>query len=263
MDFEELREYIPGDDVRSIDWNVTARMRRPFVKNYREERELNAIVALDISGSSDFGTCRTMKRAYAARVAATLLFSALRSGDKASLLLFTSEVELFLPPRKGKRHFLRAVRELIACEPRKRGTDLRAALRFLDHTARPRSIIFLITDFLHTVDAREEGDIFQQIGGTNARHDLVCVHLTDPRERLLPAAGLLALEDAETGEVVEVNSDSPAFREAYAAEAAEREAALERALVRQNVDLLRLENGADYPALLTRFFESRKRLRSR
>src|SRR5450755_4763251 len=148
MDFEELREYIPGDDVRDIDWNVTNRLGRPFVKRYREERELAAVLAVDVSGSSAFGSGNLSKREYAAEVAATLALSATRNGDKVALLLFTEQTELFIPPRKGRRHILRIVREMLAFEPKKRGTDIPAALAFLNHTLPRRSIVFLLTDFL-------------------------------------------------------------------------------------------------------------------
>src|SRR5208337_4410946 len=202
MDFEELREYIPGDEVRDIDWNVTYRMGRPFVKRYREERELALILAVDISASSAFGSWRRSKREFAAEIAGTLAISAARSSDKVGLLLFTDQVELFLPPRKGRRHILRIVKEMLFFTPRSRGTNIPAALTFLNHVVRRRSIVFLFTDFLHSFGAdarslRAGRDVFQEIGMTNARHDLVCVHLHDPRESSLPNAGLLTIEDAE------------------------------------------------------------------
>ena len=171
MDFEELREYVPGDDVRTIDWNVTARMRRPFVKLHREERELGVMLVLDISASGEFGSGGQTKRDYAAEVAATLAFSALRNGDKVGLLLFSDDVELFLPPKKGRKHFLRVIREALAFEPKRRGTDIRSALAFLNHVTNRRSIVFLLTDFLHSA---EEGShtLFTEIGRTHSRHDL-------------------------------------------------------------------------------------------
>src|SRR5438552_11446021 len=152
-DFEELREYIPGDEVRDIDWNVTYRMGCPFVKRYREERELTMVLAVDISGSSAFGSLRRTKRAFATEIAGTLAISAARSSDKIALLLFTDQVELFVPPRKGRRHILRLVREMLFFEPKHRGTNIPAALTFLNHVLHRRSIIFLLTDFLHSVVA--------------------------------------------------------------------------------------------------------------
>ena len=258
MDFEELREYVPGDDVRTIDWNVTARMRRPFVKLHREERELGVMLVLDISASGEFGSGGQTKRDYAAEVAATLAFSALRNGDKVGLLLFSDDVELFLPPKKGRKHFLRVIREALAFEPKRRGTDIRSALAFLNHVTHRRSIVFLLTDFLHSA---EEGShtLFTEIGRTHSRHDLICLHLSDPRERDLPPAGLLTLEDAETGEHLEVDTARASTRAAFAAESARRLDALDRSLSHTGVDILRLSPGAPYAAVLQKFFEQRRR----
>ena len=157
MDFEELREYMPGDDVRDIDWNVTNRLGRPFVKRYREERELAAVLAVDVSGSSAFGSGNLSKREFAAEVAATLALSATRNGDKVALLLFTEQTELFIPPRKGRRHILRIVREMLAFAPKKRGTDIPAALAFLNHALPRHSIVFLLTDFLGSAGTPASG----------------------------------------------------------------------------------------------------------
>src|SRR5438093_6038053 len=226
MDFEELREYIPGDEVRDIDWNVTFRMGRPFVKRFREERELALVLAVDVSASSAFGSLRRTKREFAAEIAGTLAISASRSSDKVALLLFTDQIELYLPPRKGRRHILRLIRETLFFEPKHTGTRIPAALAFLNHVLHRRSIVFLLTDFLHSFAPASvplshpmgEGpgvragrpnqpgsgrDTVQEIGLTNARHDLVCLHLHDPRESALPPAGLVTIEDAETGEVLE------------------------------------------------------------
>jgi uncharacterized protein (DUF58 family) len=261
MDFEELREYIPGDDVRSIDWNVTARMRRPFVKNFREERELTTYLVFDVSASGEFGSQRMTKREFAAEVAATLAVSAMKNGDKVGLLLFTDEVELFLRPKKGKRHLLRIIRELVAFTPRHRRTDVQGALKFLNHVAKRRAIVFLVTDFLHSFekDTRDGRDLFDEIGQTNVRHDLVSIHLHDPRELVLPAAGVLTLEDAETGEVFTVDAAKPTVREAYAREADERITRLDRAFAETGVDTLRLIAGQEFAPRLQRFFEQRRR----
>jgi uncharacterized protein (DUF58 family) len=267
MDFEELREYMPGDDVRDIDWNVTYRMGRPFVKRFREERELGVVLAVDVSGSSGFGSTRQSKRQFAAEVAATLAFSAAHNSDKVGLLLFTDRNELYLPPRKGRRHILRLVRELLAFQPTRRGTDISGALAFLNHLLHRRSIIFLLTDFLHSSglagETRAGGrDVTLEIGLTNARHDLVCVHLHDPRESALPNAGLLTVEDAETGELVEVDSGRETARRTYAEVNAARLADLDRALNQAGVDTLRLNTAEPFAHTLQRFFETR-RLRRR
>jgi uncharacterized protein (DUF58 family) len=258
MDFEELREYIPGDDVRTIDWNVTARMRRPFVKLHREERELSVMLVLDVSASEDFGSAAQTKRDYAAEVAATLAFSALRNGDKVGLLLFSDTVELFVPPKKGRKHLLRVIREALAFRPKQRGTDIRGALAFLNHVAHRRSIVFLLSDFLHTTGTASH-ELFTEIGRTHMRHDLVCLHLNDPRERSLPPSGLLTVEDAETGEHLEVDTNRLFTREAYEKSASERLEMLDRALAHTGVDVVRLSPGDPYASILQHFFEQRRR----
>ncbi len=280
MDFEELREYMPGDDVRNIDWNVTNRLGRPFVKRFREERELAAVIAMDVSGSSAFGSGNLSKREYAAEVAATLALSATRNGDKVALLLFTEEVELFIPPRKGRRHILRIVREMLAFTPKKRGTDIPAALAFLNHALPRRSIVFLLTDFLDSKNAapspgfatlspsggegRVRGrDVIQELGITNARHDLVCLHLHDPRESELPDAGMVTIEDAETGEILELDSSRGAVRTRFASVNEERLEQLDQSLNRAAVDTLRLNTAAPFAQTLQRFFEIRRGRRRR
>jgi uncharacterized protein (DUF58 family) len=264
MDFEELREYIPGDDVRDIDWNVTNRMGRPFVKRHREERELGIILALDISASGAFGSVRRSKREFAAEVAATLAFSAARNSDKVGLALFTDRVELFVPPRKGRRHILRLLREMLFFQPQRRGTDIATALQWLNHAIKRRSLVFLLTDFLHSFDSdpafsASERDVVQEIGHTNSRHDLVCVHLHDPREGELPDAGLLTIEDAETGELLELDSGRRGVREMYARTNRERIADLDRALRQAGVDTVRLRTDEPFAQALQTFFELRRR----
>jgi uncharacterized protein (DUF58 family) len=263
MDFEELREYIPGDEVRDIDWNVTYRMGRPFVKRFREERELGMILALDVSASSAFGSLRRSKRDFATEIAGTLAISAARSSDKVGLLLFTDHTELFLPPRKGRRHILRILREMLAFEPKHRGTNITAALTFLNHVLHRRSIIFLLTDFLHSFGSTAARpvagrDILQEIGLTNARHDLVCLHLHDPRESALPSAGLLTIEDSETGELLELDSGRAAVRKKFAQTNAERLAELDRAFQRAGVDTLRFSTSESFAQTLQHFFETRR-----
>jgi len=287
MDFEELREYIPGDDVRDIDWNVTYRMGRPFVKRYREERELAMVLALDISASSAFGSLRRTKREFATEIATTLAISATRSSDKVALLLFTDQVELFLPPRKGRRHILRLIREMLSFEPKHRSTDIPAALAFLNRVLHRRSIVFLLTDFLHSLnpsptlsrlagDAAPAGgrgglgegggtkglagkrDVLQELGLTNSHHDMVCLHLHDPRESTLPGAGLLTIEDAETGEVLELDSSSTAIQRRFAQTNAERLAELDLALNRAGVDTVRFNTAEPFAQKLQRFFETRR-----
>jgi hypothetical protein len=285
---------MPGDDVRDIDWNVTNRMGRPFVKRFREERELAAVLAVDVSGSSAFGSGDRTKREFAAEVAATLAVSAARNGDKVALLLFTDEVELFVPPRKGRRHVLRVVREMLAHEPRGRGTDVTAALAFLNRVLHRRAMVFLLTDFLHSNggknpprpsfsssfsivsapkfedEGRERGrggagqrDVIQELGRTNMRHDLVCLHLHDPREGELPDAGLLTIVDAETGELLELDSTRRAVRERFAQSNRQRLDDLDRSLNRTGVDTLRFSTSEPFAPTLQRFFEIRRGRRRR
>jgi uncharacterized protein (DUF58 family) len=261
MEFEELREYIPGDDVRDIDWNVTHRLGRPFVKRYREERELSAVLAVDVSGSFNFGSADRTKREFAAEIAATLAMSAAKNGDKIALLLFSEEVELFVPPRKGRRHILRIVRELLLAKPRRRGTNIAGALGFLNHVLHRRAMVFLLTDFLHTFGSGTHGtdrDAVAELGLTNTRHDVVCLHLHDPRESVLPEAGLVTVEDAETGELLELDSNGKSVRERFASVNAERLAAMDRALIRTGVDTLRLLTTEPFATVLQRFFELRR-----
>jgi uncharacterized protein (DUF58 family) len=263
MDFEDLREYNPGDDVRDIDWNVTNRMGRPFVKRFREERELGVILVVDVSASGAFGSTRRSKRESAVEIAATLAAAAARSSDKVGLLLFTDRVELFLPPRKGRRHILRIVKEMLFFQPKSKGTNIPAALLFLNHVIRRRSIVFLFTDFLHSFGAGAPGlragrDVFQEIGLTNSRHDLVCVHLHDPRESFLPNAGLLTIEDAETGELLELDSVRASVRQKYAETNSGRLAGLDRELRQAGVDTLRFTTGEPFAQTLQSFFETRR-----
>lgn len=276
MDFEELREYMPGDDVRDIDWNVTNRMGRPFVKRFREERELGMVLAIDISASSSFGSARRTKREFATEIAATLAFSAARASDKVALLLFTEQAELYLPPRKGRRHILRLIREMLSFQPKHRATNIPAALSFLNRVLARRSMVFLLTDFLHSFanpspglsatlspsDGERDGvrgrDAIQEIGLTNSRHDLICIHLHDPRESSLPRAGLLTIEDAETGELLELDTNRAAVRDEFARTNLIRLAELEGALWRAGVDVLRLNAEQSSAQALQNFFELRR-----
>jgi len=225
---------------------------------------LGMILAVDVSASSTFGSVRRSKREFATEIASTLAFSAARNSDKVGLLLFTDKTELYLPPRKGRRHILRLIREMVACEPKHPGTNISAALAFLNHVLHRRSIVFLITDFLHSLqpDANQlvsRRDLTREIGFTNLRHDLVCVHLHDPRESELPAAGLLTLADAETGELVEVDSARVTVRQTYAETNAQRLAELDRALRRGGVDTLRFSTAEPFAQKLQYFFETRRR----
>jgi len=254
MAFDEVRPYQPGDEVRSIDWNVTARMGDPYVKRYVEERELTVLLVVDASGSFDFGSTGRFKRDLAAELAAVLAFAATTNNDKVGVLIFTDQVELYIPPRKGRRHVLRLVRELLAFAPRGRGTDIRLALDMVNHVQKRRAIVFLISDFLADPEAYRS-----VLTAANNRHDVIAVQLHDPLEASFAQLGLIALEDAETGAEVWVDTSAPAWRRAFGEQTTARAAATRRVLVEAGVDRIRVATGEDYtPALLT-FFQRRAR----
>ena len=208
MEFEEVREYQPGDEIRTIDWNVTARMGQPYIKKYVEERELVMMLLVDTSASADFGTCQQTKAEIAAEISALLAFSAIKNSDKVGLICFTDDVELFVPPRKGLKHVLRVVREILYFAPQQRGTNISAALEYVDRVIRRKSVVFLISDF------RDQG-YEKRLQVTSKRHDLIAITLQDMREETLPNVGLIELEDAETGEVVVLDTRDPKARETY------------------------------------------------
>ncbi|HEX9793072.1 MAG TPA: DUF58 domain-containing protein [Planctomycetota bacterium] len=251
MEFDEVREYQPGDDIRSIDWNVTARAGRPFVKRYSEERELTVLFVVDVSASGVFGSQDGAKLDLLIELAAVLMFAAARNQDKVGLLFFAGEVLQFVPPRKGRGHVMRCLRELVAVEPRAGGTDIAAAAEYLRGVQKRRAVVFLLSDFLAPLDERV-------LAAVKHRHDLIAVSVSDPHERELPAAWLRLL-DPETGELVEADGRSPAVRRAFADKAARGEARLAKTLRRSGVDRLPLCCGEAYLQTLLRFFEMRRR----
>ncbi len=209
MEFEQVREYQPGDDIRTIDWNVTARLNAPFVKQFKEERELTVIIMVDVSSSGAFGTHQKSKREIAAEVAAVLAYTAIRSNDRVGLLIFSDEIEEFIPPKKGRAHVWRVIRAILTHHPKKSGTNLRAALEYLGRITRRQSLIFLVSDFLDT-------QFENQLRTIAKRHEVVALRVCDPRERVLPDIGLATFEDAETGEIVHIDTSSASARKAYA-----------------------------------------------
>ncbi len=262
MDFEEAREYQPGDEIRSIDWNVTARTGKAHVKKYREERELTMMLAVDLSASGQFGSGDSSKREIAAEIASTLAFSAARNNDKVGLVLFTEDAEHIIPPRKGRRHILRLIRDILAFEPQHRGTDIARALEEVNRILKRRAIVALVSDFLQGPDGKipdPEGksEVFKALDITNRRHDLVCFEIVDPRETVLPALGVLTLEDSETGEIVSLDTSSAAVRKTYAAINARRLADFKRALARSKIDLLEIKTDKPFITPLRKFFERR------
>ncbi|MGA2246501.1 MAG: DUF58 domain-containing protein [Verrucomicrobiota bacterium] len=305
MNFDEVREYQPGDDVRAIDWNVTARMNHPFIKKFVEERELTLMLIVDVSGSGLFGSRGQSKRELAAEIASVLAFSAIRNNDKVGLILFSDEVEKFIPPRKGRSHVLRVIREVLFFEPKRRGTDLNHALEFFLRVQSHKAIAVIVSDFLGSPvgggagasperfpkapPGRESpGPVaraagrpqprarphmllleslaqasFTMLRQANRKHDLVAVQVADPRELELPDLGRLIFQDAETGEVVEVNTGDARKRQAFAERQALAQEQMLRLLRRAGIDAIQLRTDQDYTAALTRFFEAREKRRLR
>ena len=263
MNFDAVREYVPGDEVRAIDWNVTARAGRPFVKKFVEERELTLLLMVDVSASGDFGSGVQSKRELAAEIASVLAFSAIKNSDNVGLLLFTDRVELFVPPRKGRRHVLRIVRDVLSFEPVGRGTDLAHALDFANDVSERREIVFLLSDFqMPNQSADDIADFRIALRQTNRRHDLVAMPIEDPCERVLPDFGIVAIEDAETGEMVEIDTANPEVRERFNQIAEVRNEQLQKIFNREAIDSLRLSTDRPYVADLTAFFKNRARKRS-
>ncbi len=255
MNFEEVREYQPGDEVRFIEWNVTARLGEvrgeAYVKKFTEERELSVMLLVDISGSGDFGSVDRNKRELAAEVACVLAFSAIRNNDRVGLLLFSDHVELFVPPRRGRRHALRVVREILFFEAKGRGTDVGGALEKFNRLLHRRSVVFLFSDF-------QAPAFGKQLGITSRRHDLVALPLVDPREETLPDMGTVRLEDTETGQLLEVATGSAQVREAFASAVRARSEALSSELRKAGVDRVILRTDCDWLPSLQSFFKKRE-----
>jgi uncharacterized protein (DUF58 family) len=263
MNFDAVREYVPGDEVRAIDWNVTARAGRPFVKKFVEERELTLLLMVDVSASGDFGSGMQSKRELAAEIASVLAFSAVKNSDKVGLLLFTDRVELFVPPRKGRRHVLRIVRDVLSFEPVGGGTDLVHALDFANDVSERRGIVFLLSDFQTPNQSVDDvADFRLVLRQTSRRHDLVAMPIEDPRERALPDLGIVAIEDAETGEMIEIDTANPEVRERFSQIAQVRSEQLQKIFNREAIDSLRLSTDRPYVADLMTFFKNRARKRS-
>ncbi|MAP39096.1 MAG: DUF58 domain-containing protein [Dehalococcoidia bacterium] len=258
MEFDEMRPYSLGDDVRRIDWNVTARMNTPYIRKYQEERELTVFLAVDASGSSDFGTTGQFKRELAAELAAVLSFAATTNNDKVGLLVFTDKPELIVPPRKGKRHVLRMVRDLLVFTPEGSGTSIESALDTINRVVKRRSIIFLISDFLV-----EPESFRSSLAATNRRHDIIALDLHDPMEHQIPDVGLMVLEDAETGELEWVDTSNKAWKEAFEARVLDLEQQKRRLLSSLAIDHIQISTDKDYVVELNEFFARRSRRRAR
>jgi uncharacterized protein (DUF58 family) len=255
MEFKEVRAYVPGDDVRTIDWNVTARTGDPHVKIMAEEREMTVMLMVDMSGSGRFGSVSRFKNELAAELCAVLAFSAIQNNDKVGLMIFTDKVELMVPPQKGRKHVLRVIREVLCHEPHGRGTDIPAALHYLNNVTRRKAVVFLVSDFM--ADNYEAA-----LRLANKRHDIIAVAVTDPREEELPRVGIASLRDAETGREVLVNTNDGKVRRAYADMAAERARSRDERFRKTRVDAMYVRTDQPYVNEIHRFFRMReKRLR--
>ena len=250
MAFSEVREYQPGDDVRSIDWNVTARYNSPFVKVFEEEREMTVILLIDVSGSSDFGTQTQLKREVATEIAAVLAFSAINNNDKIGVIFFSDKIEKFIPPKKGKSHILRIIRELITFESESKKTNIEVALKYFNNVIKKRAVCFILSDFMDT-------NFDKSLKIARNKHDIVALRIHDDREEILPNVGLLKVEDAESGEMRWVDSSNKKVRTNYNNNYREFEKELKQNLQSSGVDHIDIKTGKDYIKPLMNFFKNR------
>ena len=252
MEFEEVRQYEPGDDIRLIDWNVTARTGYPHIKKFKEERELSVVLLVDASSSGQFGTRKRFKSETAAELCALLAFSAIKNNDKVGLIIFTDSIEKFVPPKKGRGHVLRLIREILYFRPQGTQTDIGGALEYFTKVIKRKSVVFLVSDFL------SEG-FYKPLQIANKKHDIIAVKITDPRETSFENVGLIELEDAETGEVIMVDTASRTFRREFAARAEEDTSALEKGFKLINLDFINIHTDKSYIVPLINFFKKRER----
>jgi len=255
MEFREVREYVPGDDIRSIDWNVTARTGEPHVKVMAEERELTVMLMVDMSGSGMFGSVSRFKNELAAELCAVLAFSAIKNNDKVGLIVFTDDIELYVPPQKGSKHVLRVIREVLYFKPKNRGTDIPKALHYLNNVIRRKAVVFLVSDFM--ADNYETA-----LRVANRRHDVIAVTVTDPREHTLPDVGLVAVRDAETGRETLINTSDAKVRAAYEKETRAMLQKRDEILRRTRVDTMHTSTDKPYVEEIYRFFKTRERRQS-
>lgn len=261
IEFEEVREYFPGDEVKSIDWKVSARLGRPFVKRYREERELLMMLLVDMSGSESFGTRENLKRETAAEAASILAFNAIRNNDKVGAILFTDKVEGYIPPKKGAAHVWRVIREMFAFTPAGPGTDIGAAVRFLGRVTRKRSIAFLISDFLEPDQIGIRAQTLKGLGAISRKHELIGMMVTDPGEFTLPGGGMVQMEDLETGERLWIDASDKAGREFFEKQMIAGCRMRMDALKRANIDCVEISTAGAVADALTRYFRMREKMR--
>lgn len=251
IEFSEVREYVPGDDIRSIDWNVTARLNAPYVKEYIEERNLSIYIVYDVSGSSEYGSKKS-KRELGHEIAASIMFAALRNNDSVGLCLFSDRVEKFIPKRPGKKHVLRMLRELVYYEPESKQTDIEKSLAYLARIVKKRSVIFIISDC-------QSGDFDRPLRHLRGRHDVIVVNLSDICEEDIPDIGYALIEDEESGEQILVNTSDPAFRSAFAKNSRERRMELEKKMKRLRIDKVDVRTDEPFHVPLNRFLKMRER----
>ena len=252
MEFDEVREYTPGDEIRTIDWNVTARTGHPYVKRYVEERELTILFLVDLSASGAFGSKEKLKNEVAAEVCALLSFSAIKNNDKVGLIIFTDIIELYIPPKKGISHVLRLIRDLLHFQPRQTRTDIAGALDYLGRVNRRRAVVFLVSDFL-------AGGFEKPLRILGRKHDLIAISMSDPREMEMPDVGLIEFEDAETGERMVLDTGSPKVRKQYELLCRQRQGRLREMLQSMGIDQINVVTGRDYVRDLIGFFRARER----
>ncbi|MDD6778559.1 MAG: DUF58 domain-containing protein [Bacteroidales bacterium] len=251
MTFSEVREYQYGDDIRDIDWNVTARHNKPYIKVYEEERELTVMLLVDVSGSKNFGAVGVEKNEMMAEIAATLAFSAIQNNDKVGVIFFTDKVEKFIPPKKGRKHILLVIRELLNFEPDSHGTNIGNVLEYLTSALKKRCATFLISDFI------DDGDYYKAMSIASRKHDLTAIQVYDKREATLPNVGLMKVQDAETGAVKWVNTSAASVRNAYKKWWYERQQTMNNTLMRCNVDVASVATDEDYVKSLMALFGKR------
>ncbi len=252
MEFDEVRPYQPGDEIRTIDWNVTARTGHPYVKRYVEERELTVMLVVDASASENFGSVKRFKRELAAELTAVLAFAATTNNDKVGLLIFTDQIELYIPPRKGRKHILRLVRELLAFKPKHSGTNIKLALDSVNRLLKRKAIVFLVSDFIANPDSYRK-----ELSITNRRHDLIAVDLSDPMEEGIANVGVMAVEDPESGEIVWVDTGSRAWQQAFRQRMSQLATGKDQAFLNASVDRIHVATDEDYTTPLTQFFAQR------
>jgi len=252
MAFSEVREYVPGDEIRNIDWNVTARMGHPFVKVFEEERELTVIILADVSASGDFGTRKQLKRSLITELTATLAFSAIQNHDKIGVIFFSDRIEKFIPPKKGKSHILRIVRELLQFKPEGKGTNIKSALEYLNNVQKKHCICFVISDFL-------DENFENALRITSKRHDVVALRVYDQHEKIFPAIGLIKIEDNETGKSLWVNTSGKALRSRFMKNIQQRDEQLKSIFSKSGVDVAQIATDEDYVKPLMNLFKRRAR----